>query len=383
MTMLFSLLLSAAFLVGVNVAWRKRYGGLAAFIFLVAGPTCGLPFVALPALVLSGLLTAVATLICWLTGAGQRCFLLSSASACILAHAIVGFFTVGVIGDRQALRSEYPTVSVVDRLAYEGTRRDSLSGHDSTPKAFNVGRVQWQESLLDLDKNYLRDSELERLHQGIVQDFIDSPGFGITRGTEASMFRAVRLPDPGPIRLPEVGEIAPDTIKEPAQASQIDFPRRLSLDWLHDRSVVDFVNPRGFGLIRARNEVVGFQSHRFHEMPDLPKEDPGFENWWITRLELVSILKHDPPRVYLSKFLPRMDDLDDHATRPLNTFERDGLIDLQHGQDLKLDQSSLRIRMLGSIRAMTKCTECHQTNRGDLLGAFSYEMRPQRMGTGR
>jgi hypothetical protein len=35
-----------------------------------------------------------------------------------------------------------------------------------------------------------------------------------------------------------------------------------------------------------------------------------------------------------------------------------------------------RIRMLGGILAVKQCLQCHQAKVGDLLGAFSYELRP-------
>ncbi len=47
----------------------------------------------------------------------------------------------------------------------------------------------------------------------------------------------------------------------------------------------------------------------------------------LTRLELVSLLKFDEPRVYVLDCLPRMDQLpsDDVLTRALNEFEQSSL----------------------------------------------------------
>jgi hypothetical protein len=33
------------------------------------------------------------------------------------------------------------------------------------------------------------------------------------------------------------------------------------------------------------------------------------------------------------------------------------------------------IRILGALRASQQCLECHQVRRGDLLGAFSYDIQ--------
>ena len=44
------------------------------------------------------------------------------------------------------------------------------------------------------------------------------------------------------------------------------------------------------------------------------------------------------------------------------------------GDDLALEVHTHRIRMLGALRASKQCVQCHQVPRGELLGAFSYEL---------
>jgi hypothetical protein len=39
-----------------------------------------------------------------------------------------------------------------------------------------------------------------------------------------------------------------------------------------------------------------------------------------------------------------------------------------------LEATTNRILMVGAIRAAKQCTSCHAVERGDLLGAFSYEL---------
>ena len=46
--------------------------------------------------------------------------------------------------------------------------------------------------------------------------------------------------------------------------------------------------------------------------------------------------------------------------------------------DGRIDDAPNRIRMVGSLRAGKDCMECHSIRRGELLGAFSYELVPPR-----
>jgi len=48
--------------------------------------------------------------------------------------------------------------------------------------------------------------------------------------------------------------------------------------------------------------VAGFQSHRFRKIPEAKEVE-------VARLELVSLLMHKEPSVYLSDRLPQMDAL--------------------------------------------------------------------------
>jgi len=57
-------------------------------------------------------------------------------------------------------------------------------------------------------------------------------------------------------------------------------------------------------------------------------------------------------------------------TSPVVRF--DGLAALRKGEDLYVRED----RMLGSIRSTKQCIACHGGERGVLLGAFSYTLRP-------
>ncbi|MEI7687228.1 MAG: hypothetical protein WCL32_19595, partial [Planctomycetota bacterium] len=80
------------------------------------------------------------------------------------------------------------------------------------------------------------------------------------------------------------------------------------------------------------------------------------------------------PVVYLSKILPRMDELAAAAKRPLDEFETQGHKTVLAGEELFVRDTPTHTRVFGSIRAMQQCTACHACERGCLLGAFSYTL---------
>src|SRR5262249_43103033 len=159
------------------------------------------------------------------------------------------------------------------------------------------------------------------------------------------------IPQPEPeYEPPETSPTAlvPDSQGQPA-ATVADKSVRSHLQAIHEDGLLDFVNAKGFGYIKDRDSVAGFQMHQFHQMPGSTSKT---EYWKIQRLELVSLLKFDEPAVYLSDHLPRMDELREAKTRPLDEFERRSLDALQRGHDLEVAYTSSRIRMFGSIRSL-------------------------------
>ena len=85
------------------------------------------------------------------------------------------------------------------------------------------------------------------------------------------------------------------------------------------------------------------------------------------------------PVAYVSENLPRMDELQNAPTRPLDEFERQSLRRLRTDEDVVVDDAPSRIRMLGSLRAAKDCLACHSGPRGALLGALSYELLPTQL----
>ena len=159
-------------------------------------------------------------------------------------------------------------------------------------------------------------------------------------------------------------------------------PLTSGLESVNFKVYANFVDPERIGYVRSRRAVTGFESHGFSKLPkELVKasrmtEDRGPSKWRLSRLELVSLLRHAEPTVYAAASLPQMDQLGEVPTRSLSDFEKGALPKLVSEEDLVIEQQAARIQMLGSVRAGKSCLECHEGDRGKLLGAFSYELTP-------
>src|SRR5262249_5097490 len=121
--------------------------------------------------------------------------------------------------------------------------------------------------------------------------------------------------------------------------------------------------------VKDRRHVAGFQPHQFSRVPTTE------ERWEVRRLELVGLLLHEKPVVYVTEHLPRMDEVGAAPTRSLDSFETTALERLRHGEDLLSTEADGVMRMLGAVRSVKQCVKCHGGERGDLLGAFSYTLR--------
>jgi hypothetical protein len=281
---------------------------------------------------------------------------------------------------------------MADRLAYASRRKPSAQGAEQNAAVQPVllqGSAWSEVSMLEerveqqVGSTGIRDLSLRQLHDNAVTDFINSPGFGIMRRIDARS-EYIELPPPTPIPFSAPPEYTPvedsgtATLSDAASVSGAAArmpPGEESLRGLHEDGFLDFVNPKGFGVVWDRQRARGFQVHHFRKMPGLAEPSAAKERWKVQRLELMSLLAHAGPAVYISDHLPRMDELRDAATRPLSSFETTALWALRSGSDLRLGCSADQIQMLGSIRALKQCMTCHAVERGELLGAFSYTLR--------
>jgi hypothetical protein len=281
----------------------------------------------------------------------------------------------------------YPFQSLADRLDYESQRTKDAAPPRLTSET--IKRLEETEKTLEqLSKRDMRAKSLALLHSNEAEQFVQRDGFGVSRMPTPSL-RSLDLP-----AAPTVSFAAPKEALDPANEKKASLPRSAkeagaaptmpSLDLLgtlHLRGEMDFVNRKGFGYIQDREHVAGFQAHQFRTMPPWGTEpfspqgaDREKERWLVVRLELVSLLKQKEPAVYVAAELPRMEELKKARTRPLSEFEGQALQALRGGEEVVTAATTNHISMLGALRASKQCLECHQVQRGDLLGAFSYDL---------
>lgn len=276
----------------------------------------------------------------------------------------------------------YPPESLVERLEYERARYLSNGRELPAPMTVEgVYRAQMESGRGNHDADR-RAMALQVLHANATAMFEESPGFGISRmrrGGLQDIYDAEPIRLARPISLPQlpVSGFGIPVTAEDSLLGTIGTSISPSLKNVVADSIDDFANPLAFGYIRDRGYVSGFLAHRFTKYPEMPAAGPD-EMWRVESLDLVSLLKHDGPVAYISKNLPRMDELRGAPTRPLDEFEVQQLTALQRGEPFVAVRAPRRLRMLGALRAHEGCLTCHTANKGDLLGAFSYDFRLDR-----
>lgn len=342
---------------------------------------------------------------------------LSICAACVLvAYGIAMVEFLPAYREHQELLSKYPAVDLTPRLAYEqpafiefpaaaGMTSVAIGPKDSPPYNYR--------SLDDLNeklRSYLELSNmrlerettsrrmafqaLTKVHEGFVADFISQPGVGRSRVPGLRLLRKANFVDEWEgIRL----DIPPALIKQPGSKVASSFSadgtyvekdppveqpsdqfvparERPHLLDVHFHNVANFVPLNSLGGVDGKLRSRGFDAHAFHLSPE--DSERRSHEWRLSRLELVSLLKHHPAAVYVSDHLPAMDELRDAPTRPLSSFEADAIGQLVKGEDLVTDFSAEgELTMVGSIRAINNCRECHRVPTGGLLGAFSYKLQ--------
>src|SRR5262249_27714134 len=154
----------------------------------------------------------------------------------------------------------------------------------------------------------------------------------------------LELSPPTRVPLPYVPGLTPrlegDRVELPPMGKGPQ-PSLETLGDLHTSGRLNFLEPERFGLVKDREHVSGFGSHQFDSMLQMPlgegKAGAAPERWALLRLELMSLLKHERPAIYVSDHLPQMDDLKKSATRTLSPFEDRALKELRNGEDLVTD----------------------------------------------
>src|SRR5207253_6107320 len=90
--------------------------GLAAFL--------GWPCAMFPALALTGIVTALCGLLCFLMRAGPPLFLKCSLATVIASHLLIGILSYSRFQERRMLSAQFPTESMAQRLSYETGRTE-------------------------------------------------------------------------------------------------------------------------------------------------------------------------------------------------------------------------------------------------------------------
>ena len=244
--------------VGMTIAWAFVIAGLPILV-MVSFPAVWLQF----AILAGGLISAGAI------GNTRKLTIPISVIAVIIAYAVVGSSALREQKRQDELRAQFPLESIEARLprivppsvpgdAEQLTRLEEAVEKETRGRAYN----------------------LEWLHKATVNRFVDSSGFGVVRMVRVNPTEERLKGEPRP-DAPEQGDyfrLAPKkTDKLPTR------PELTKLGKLHEDGILDFVNPRGFGYVKSRREVAGFQSHGFSKVPD-----PAGE-WKVASLELVGL----------------------------------------------------------------------------------------------
>jgi hypothetical protein len=357
--------LVVSFVLGwIFVRWADN--GVGAIAAIVASAFCAMCVGTVATVVVGGLLL-LSAIVCRNAppiSMRGRCYI---AMGCIAAGVslsmLPGYFELRRL---EKMRRDYPIESLHHRLAYEenASRRSIPPLHPAVAQ-----RLSTVESTAE--EMSWRGWQLERIHRRQSDQFARAAGFGPVRMVQPRLqaIEESTLRDVAFERSPTDGAIPADDLWRTRRPSSLD-----AVNDVHEASSDDFLHPEGYGgIISPRTEVAGFVEHAFHRHP---LNDATRPKWSIDRLELVSLLKFDEPRVYVLDHLPRMDQLssDTAPTRELNEFEASALEKLRLQEDLVVHSEAESYQMLGSLRAAKQCLDCHNVQRGELLGAFSYRL---------
>jgi hypothetical protein len=198
---------------------------------------------------------------------------------------------------------------------------------------------------------------MQRLHHEAVQRFLSRP--------ENGMRRMVIFPKKTESEWKEPFWSPGEVTQQKTVENKGDLAR------IHEQSLGDFLaaklafNPNT-AIVYPRDAVA------LADLLDRQKH----KDWEIKTLDLVGLVKYNHPVVYVSEKLPDMKKLKGVPTRLLDFFELAAVEELKKGEDLFIASKEGTVRVLGAIRAKSDCLECHSGKERDLLGAFSYTLRP-------
>jgi hypothetical protein len=364
--LILSLVFSLVLLLTATYAARSAARSPGVFFacgFLFTFCTSFIGFVFPPVWMQAVALSAVVLVLRRAPNRGPRLALPLTGAVTAVVYGVAGWRALAYTRDYDRWRQQYPYESVEERVPVPAA---SLRQAPFT-RAADQRLLRLQDELCRADGSSLRSSSLLALHQYTLNLFVNSPRFGWTRmiwPDEDRLTRGLREVRSVPQPVPRASPAGPAGVAAPVPTPAAEE----ILQTLHRRGVTDFAYPAGHGYVKDRRHVAGFEPHAFGQVPG-----PA-ERWAVETLDLVSLLRHEEPVAYVSADLPRMDQLREAPTRPLDGFETAGLEQLLQGEDLVTAEAGPNLRMLGSVRSAEQCVKCHGGERGDLLGAFSYTL---------
>jgi hypothetical protein len=274
-------------------------------------------------------------------------------------------------GPSEAAKSAKMEAAARVKFAFESLTERLPKGKPIAPtKPLNSeARERWNvfDRRVATDQN-MRAELLKALHEKTRRFFVDSPGSGAARITP-EMILWLGAEDTKELAQP--GEQANFPISSGEPLFRVEPSDELH--FYHNNGMYDFFHAWTFGYAKDRAHVAGFMSHGIRRWGQWYHEP---KHWRVEHLQLIGILLHPNPVVYLTDRLPTMEQVRQGKTRLLDYFEGVGLASLREGEDLFIAQKDDTLRMLGALRATKTCQQCHDAQVGDLLGAFSYTLRP-------
>ncbi len=310
---------------------------------------------------------------------------------------------------------QHPIASLDDRLAYEDNAT-RLSQHRkrhrySLASMTRVLHDEWNAAYRreDVPPDYrmeypikhkreislsVGEQALRELHRNREDAFaLQASNFGVDRMPPISVHSlypsdfqppVVPLPEAIPEPSPEVStyieryriDLAEQEVFK-IDAERNEAVRKDFVKYFHKAAIFRFGSHNEY--VPKHRQAVGFRYHYIQSMNSWTVFQvfyaPRRPEWILTRLELVSMLKFDDYRVYVSEHLPNMKNLQEAGTRPLDEFEVKATEALFKGETIVARETEDSLRAVGAIRASTKCLECHSVDSGAMLGAFTYQFK--------
>ena len=147
----------------------------------------------LPALMLTAAVMFVCGLVCMSRRVAPVTFFKCSLTALAASHCILGIEDFRSAKRSAELAAKYPLESMADRLVYESRRKPRAQGAEQNAavqpvllqsNAWSEISVLEEKVEVQVGSTAMRHFNLRLLHDNAVADFINSPGFSITRRIE-------------------------------------------------------------------------------------------------------------------------------------------------------------------------------------------------------